>query len=153
MPDAYRRQAPAPLQKPSVPQVLAPWSVHWFSGSVPVGTLVHVPCVPVSAHDLQVPVQAVPQQKPCSQKPVMHSVAAPHAMPVGFFVQTPMTQTFGVTQSASTEHDVLQTPDPQVNAPHDDAVVDWQVPVPLQVRAGVKVEPVQLCGTQTVPLA
>jgi hypothetical protein len=32
-------------------------------------------------------------------------------------------------------------------------VVIWQVPVPLQVRAGVKVEPEQLAATQTVPLA
>jgi hypothetical protein len=37
--------------------------------------------------------------------------------------------------------------------PHDDAVVVWQVPVPLQVRAGVNVDPEQLCATQIVPLA
>jgi len=37
--------------------------------------------------------------------------------------------------------------------PHDDGVVVWQVPVPLQVRAGVNVAPAQLCGTQMVPLA
>jgi hypothetical protein len=120
---------------------------------VPVWTFVHVPCVPVSAHDLQVPVQAVPQHVPCSQNPVMHSVAAAQARPVGFLVQTPVTQTLGVTQSASTEHDVLHTPDPHAYVPHDDAVVDWQVPVPLQVRAGVNVDPVQLPATQIVPLA
>jgi hypothetical protein len=51
VPDAYRRQAPLPLQKPSVPQAAAPLSVHWFSGSCPAGTFVHVPTVPVSAHD------------------------------------------------------------------------------------------------------
>ena len=33
VPLAYRRQAPPPLQKPSVPQAAAPLSVHWFSGS------------------------------------------------------------------------------------------------------------------------
>jgi hypothetical protein len=47
----------------------------------------------------------------------------------------------------------LHTPDPHAYVPHDDAVVDWQVPVPLHVRAGVKVDPVQLCATQIVPLA
>jgi hypothetical protein len=30
-------------------------------------------------------------------------------------------------------------------------VTAWQVPVPLQVRAGVVVDPVQLAATQTVP--
>jgi hypothetical protein len=37
--------------------------------------------------------------------------------------------------------------------PHDDAVVVWQVPVPLHVRAGVYVAPEQVCATQIVPLA
>jgi hypothetical protein len=109
VPAAYRRHAPAPSHVPSRPQVDAPWSVHWFSGSWPVGTLVQVPAVPVSAQDWHVPAQAVAQQKPCSQKPVMHSEGAPQAMPVGFFVQAPATQTLGAVQSASAVHDVLHT--------------------------------------------
>jgi hypothetical protein len=32
-------------------------------------------------------------------------------------------------------------------------VTVWQVPVPLQVRAGVNVEPVQLAAMQVVPVA
>lgn len=32
-PLAYRRHPPPPSQVPSVPQLAAPWSVHWFSGS------------------------------------------------------------------------------------------------------------------------
>ncbi len=87
--------------------------MHWFSGSLPVGTFVQVPSVPASPHDWQVPAQAVAQQKPCWQKPVMHSDEAPQAMPVGFLVQTPATQTLGAVQSPSTEHDVLQTFVPQ----------------------------------------
>ena len=83
--------------------------MHWFSGSVPVGTLVHVPSVPASAHDRQVPAQAVPQHVPCSQNPVRHSVAEEQEVPVGFLVQTPITHTLGVVQSASAVHDVLQT--------------------------------------------
>jgi len=42
---------------------------------------------------------------------------------------------------------------PQVYAPHDAFVTVWQVPVPLQVRAGVSVEPVQLDATHVVPAA
>jgi hypothetical protein len=64
-----------------------------------------------------------------------------------------LTQTLGALQSPSTVHDVLQTFVPQLYVPHDDGVVVWQVPVPLQVRAGVNVVPAQLAATQTVPLA
>src|SRR5262245_2417837 len=109
VPAAYSRQPPVPLQKPSVPQLPVPWSLHWLSGSVPVGTFVQVPCVPVSPQDWQVPVHVVAQQKPCSHRLVMHSLAAAQAVPVGFFVHTPATQTLGAAQSALTVHDVLQT--------------------------------------------
>ena len=33
VPAAYRRQPPVPSQVPSVPQLGAPLSVHWFWGS------------------------------------------------------------------------------------------------------------------------
>jgi hypothetical protein len=33
VPATYLRQAPAPLHAPSFPQVAAPSSLHWFSGS------------------------------------------------------------------------------------------------------------------------
>jgi len=113
VPAVYSRQPPEPLQKPSVPQLFMPWSAHWFSGSVPVGTLAHVPSDPASAHDWQVPAQAVAQQVPCAQNPVWHSPGAPQAMPVGFFVHAPATQTFGAVQSASAVHEVLHTAAPQ----------------------------------------
>jgi hypothetical protein len=115
--------------------------------------LLHVPSEPASAQDWQVPAQAVAQQMPCSQKPDAHSEAAPQLLPVGFFVQAPATQTLGAVQSASAVQDVLQRLLPHAYAPHDDVVVVWQVPVPLQVRAGVNVDPVQLAATQVVPLA
>ena len=62
VPAAYFWQAPAPLQKPLLPQLAAPASVHWLSGSWPAGTLVQVPMLLGSAHDWQAPVQAVLQQ-------------------------------------------------------------------------------------------
>jgi len=39
--------------------------------------------VPVSAHDRQFPVHAVLQQTPWAQKPLLHSLPAPHAAPSG----------------------------------------------------------------------
>jgi len=108
-PAAYLRQPPAPSHMPSLPQVFMPWSVHWPSGSVPVGTLVQVPRFPATAHDWQVPVHVVAQQIPCWHSPVMQSPPAAHVKPVGFFVHAPMTQTLGAAQSASAMHDVLHT--------------------------------------------
>ena len=37
----WLRHAPAPSQVPSLPQVIAPSSEHWFSGSVPLAALMH----------------------------------------------------------------------------------------------------------------
>jgi hypothetical protein len=65
VPAAKSWQAPAPLQKPVVPQVEAPWFVHWPVGSEPpTGTGEQVPGLPDRAHDMHLPVQAVPQQTP-----------------------------------------------------------------------------------------
>ena len=62
VPLAYWRQAPAPSQVPSLPQLAAPSSAHWLSGSVPAGTSMHRPSLPAIAHERQVPVHAVAQQ-------------------------------------------------------------------------------------------
>jgi hypothetical protein len=100
------------LQVPSLPQVAAPASVHWFSGSWPLGTFMQVPSVPVIAHDLQVPVQALAQQMLCSQKPELHSPAPPQAAPIGFRPQLPLLQTLGDAQSVAVVHVILQAPVP-----------------------------------------
>jgi hypothetical protein len=154
VPIAYWRQAPPPSQVPSVPQVPAPWSVHWLNGSSPAATDAQVPTVPVKPHDRQIPMQAVAQQTPCSQKPELHSPAAPHVAPIGFLPQLPEMQVFGLVQSALVVQVVrhaavaLQTYGSQV-----DSDVVWQVPVPLHVRAGENVDPVQLAVWHTVPAA
>jgi hypothetical protein len=98
---------------PSVPQLGAPWSVHWFSGSCPAGTAAQVPTDPVSAHDWQVPVHALAQQNPCAQKPELHSAAAPHAAPIGFLPQLMALQLLGDVQSAVVEQVVLHALVPQ----------------------------------------
>jgi hypothetical protein len=154
VPIAYRRQAPLPSQVPSLPQVLAPWSVHWLNGSAPAATDAQVPTVPVRPHDRQIPTHAVAQQTPCSQKVESHSAAAPQVAPIGFLPQLPLMHVFGLVQSALVVQVVRHAPAvPQTYGLQVDSDVVWQVPVPLQVRAGEKVDPVQLAATHCVPAA
>ena len=85
--------------------------MHWFSGSWPAGTEVHVPTEPASAHDAQFPVHAVVQHTPCSQKFELHWLSAAHVAPTGSLPQLPVTQLFGATQSMAmvgAVHVVLQ---------------------------------------------
>ena len=67
-----------------------------------------MPPVPVSAQDMQVPVQAVWQQTPCAQMPLPQSVPAVQAAPSAFLPQLPPLQTFPAEQSAFEAHAVLQ---------------------------------------------
>jgi hypothetical protein len=97
---AYSRQLPVPSHAPSVPQLEAPWSAQWASGSCPAGTVEQVPLVPVSAQDMQVAVQAVWQQTPCAQIPLRQSGPAAHAAPSGSFPQLPLPHTLPLEQSA-----------------------------------------------------
>jgi hypothetical protein len=139
-----------------VPQVATAEVAHWVVGigAVPDGTLVQVPALPLSAHDMQVPVQALLQQTPCWQKPEPHSEALEQGFPGVFSVQAPELQTLGETQSASAVHEVLQTVAlPQVRFPGQaPAVTGLQVPAPSQVCAGVSVETLQAAATHCVPL-
>jgi hypothetical protein len=63
VPPAYTRQAPFPLQNPSVRQLAFPmsWQVPCGSGE-PFATLVQVPSALARPHDWQGPWQALPQQ-------------------------------------------------------------------------------------------
>ena len=49
--------------------------------TVPSAVGEQVPCLPGTAHDLQVPHDADPQQNPSVQLPLRHSAPAPHARP------------------------------------------------------------------------
>jgi hypothetical protein len=95
---------PLPLHEPSVPQVAAPWSAHWFNGSCPGGTDMQVPTEPVSAHDAQSPVHAVEQQTPCAHWFELHISAEVHGAPLGSFPQLMPVQLFGATQSPFPVH-------------------------------------------------
>jgi hypothetical protein len=114
--------------------------------------LVHVPTLPGTLHDRQVPVQAVPQQTPCSQKPELHSGPPPHAAPIGFLPQLPLRQLLGAMQSASLVQIVRQRPSlAQLNGVHDWPGVGEQAPIPSQRNADVSVNPAQAISWQTVP--
>jgi hypothetical protein len=153
VPVAYCRHAPAPLQKPSVPHVDAPASVHWFSGSWPAPTFAHVPSVPASAHDRQVAVHAVAQHTPCAQMPLAQSVAAAQLWPFGRLTHTPPEHTLGARQSPSTVHVTRHALPLHTYGSQDEDVAVRQVPIPLQVRAGVNVDALQVAATHTVPAA
>jgi hypothetical protein len=154
VPTAYLRHAPLPLQVPSVPQVAAPWSAHWPRGSTPAGTLLHVPALPDSAHDLQAPAQSVLQQTPWAQNPDWHSVPTPHVAPGGLRPQLPALQVAGAAQSASTEQVVRHWP----FVPQTYGVQSWlvalpQVPNPSQRASAVSFMPVHPAGWQRTPAA
>ena len=154
VPIACRRQPPLPLQNPSVPQLSAPWSAHWFSGSWPAGTAEQVPTVPVSAHERQVPAHAVAQHTPCSQNPALHSSAAPQAAPIGFLPQLMLAQVLGALQSDDVMHVVRHAPPvPHTYGSQVDGVAARQLPVPLHVRPGVYATPTQVGVAHVVPAA
>ena len=123
-------------------------------GAVPLATLLQVPRLPVIAHDLHVPVQALLQQYPCAQKPESHSLGVVHAVPIGFSVQRLALQMFGATQSAAAVQLARQADvrGSHVYAPHELVVAAAHTPAPLHTRADVAVDPVQERATHSVPL-
>jgi hypothetical protein len=151
VPLTYRRQAPLPSQVPSLPQVAAPASVHWFSGSCPAGTVEQVPPVPVSEHDMQVPVHAVLQQTPCAQNPLLHSPPAVHAAPSGFSPQLDAVQTLPLVQSALAVQLARQLPPLHTYGAHGWDEPGVQVPAPSQRPASVSVDPAHDCMPQARP--
>ncbi len=154
VPLGQSRQWPAPSHSPSVRQPPAPVAVHWVAGvgALPDGTGEQVPAEPASAHDRQVPVQAVSQQTPCAQNPDTHDAAVVQAAPGGSLPQLPLAQTLGATQSALVVQVALQAaPCRRRTACTWPSSPSRQVPAPSQVRACVNVDPVQEAAPQLVP--
>lgn len=118
-----------------------------------MGTLEQVPSAVASAHVLQVPLHAVSQQRPCAQKPELHSAAAVHVAPIGLSEHVVPLQMFGATQCASIEQVFLQMPIvvSHWNATHDWFVVVAQAPEPSHSRGGEYVDPVHDAATHCVP--
>jgi hypothetical protein len=112
-----------------------------------------VPSPPGTAQDLQVPVQAVEQHRPCAQKVELHSSLFPQVAPIGFLPQLLFTQLFGATQSASDVQVVRQVL-PSVahwNGVHGVLVAPEQVPSLPQVAVVVRVNPTHFSSAQTTP--
>jgi hypothetical protein len=99
---------------------------------------------------MQVPVQALLQQTPWAQNPVVHSVPSAQTAPGGLRPQEPLLQTAGGAQSASAVQALLQTEEPQRNGKHELEAGVTQAPAPSQVEPGVKVVPRQLAPLQGV---
>ena len=127
-----------------MPQVEAAVIVHWVAGvgACPAAMGEQVPAVPVRAHDMQVPAQALLQQTPWAQNPDAQAVPAVQRAPGGSLPQLLLTQELGETQSVFFEQVVMQAPVPHSNGSHMTVVAARQVPAPSQVRAWVSVEPV-----------
>ena len=86
----YFRQPPMPSHRPSRPQVDASCLGHWLSsaGGMPAGTGAHMPALPGTSHFWQVPLQALLQQTPSTQKPEPHSSAQLQRSPMPFLSTT-----------------------------------------------------------------
>jgi len=131
-----------PSHRPFVPQVEVADVAHCAAalGASPAGTALHVPALPVTAQDMQVPVQVVAQQTPCWQRFDEHSEAAAHVVPFGFSEQLPLLQAVGDTQSALVAQVVLQVLAvvSHVRLPGQfEVVTGLHVPAPSQVPGGV----------------
>jgi hypothetical protein len=157
VPDAYFWQAPLPLQKPLVPQVAAPVSVHWVVGLglLPPAIDVQVPTMPVRLHAVQMPVQAVLQQTLLTQNPETQAAPVVQAVPCESLPQLPVVvlQVAGVAQSAFAAQLLLHALlVPQAKGSQRVEVTALQLPAPSQVCAGVNVWLVQVAGAQVVVL-
>jgi hypothetical protein len=76
-----RRQTPAPLHVPSLPQALAESVAQTLRGSSPAGTGLQIPAEPARLQTEHNSVQGVPQQTPSTQYPLAHWEVAVQAAP------------------------------------------------------------------------
>src|SRR4051794_33164384 len=152
VPAAYCSHLPAPSHAPSVSQLGAPLSAHWFSGSCPAGTGEHVPSLPGTAHDWHVPVHALPQQMPCSQNPDVQSVGAAQLPPRPFFPQLPFRHRLPFEHCAFVVHVPKQTP-PVLHwkGTHVPGVGATHTPLPSQADLAVNAVPEHVLAAHTVP--
>ena len=85
-------------------------AAHWLCGSgAPFGTGLQTPMVPGSAHEKHVWLQAVLQQAPCAQNPLLHSLFRLHGVR-SLPPQVPLRQGRPLAQSSSLAQTVLQMP-------------------------------------------
>jgi hypothetical protein len=98
-----------PLQLPLVPHIAGPLSAQVARGSgTPAGVFVQRPREPGKPQKTQVPVQALSQQNPSTQKFERHSAALRQVCPFCFLPQEPFWQTLPPVQSVLTVQLALQ---------------------------------------------
>jgi hypothetical protein len=148
--------APLPSQWPVFPHEPAVPAAQPPAGSAsPCETAAQVPLgeEPVSAlvHAWQVPVQALPQQTPLAQKPLVHWSVAVQAWPFGRFpAQAPLWQSPLPQSASAVQVDGLHAVvDAQTTPPEQAAAAGVeQVPAPLQSPLGVSWPPLQETAPQ-----
>ena len=121
-----------------VPQVEAAIIMQVPDGSgAPAATVVHVPWLPATAHELHVPQLAAAQQKPSTQWVLRHSAPDRHDVPFSLrLVQEPDLHAYPAAHCVSSVHVVRQADVPQMY-PEQFAVAGVaQAPVPVQWETG-----------------
>jgi len=114
--DSHGRQAPLPLQVPSLVQSPAPGLLaaqRCLGSDWPLATLEHLPTLPATLQLLQSPpvlasAQALSQQTPSVQYPEAHWFPAEQAEPLLLTPQEPFTHVLGDLQSPSLLQLLLQ---------------------------------------------
>jgi hypothetical protein len=136
----YFSHPPAPLQLPSLPQGNNADVTHWLVVScLPAPMGVHVPAVPASVHETQVPSQAVLQQTPSfEQTPVWHWLVAVHEPPGPLRPQEPepieiVQVALGAQTLGAVQFPLQAAAEPHVLGKHDPAAGVAQWPAPSQV--------------------
>ena len=117
---------------------------------------VQVPEVPVSPHDMQMPVQVVLQQMPRAQMLLPHSIPSTQVPPFGLRPHEPsLPQTPGGAQSASAVQVALHVVAPQRNGKQEVGVGTRHDPAPSQVdwAVWVVVPAGQVAAPHEVPCA
>jgi hypothetical protein len=99
VPATWRRQAPAPLQKPSRPQLAGALAVHSLPGSAPAAMGRQSPDWPVRLQAEQRPGQAFSQQTPSTQAPDRQ--VAPDEQTLPFIANGEVSGRFGVSGAVS----------------------------------------------------
>ena len=110
-----------------------------------------VPIVPARLHAWHVPPQALLQQTPSSQKPVLHSAALAHATPPPFFAHVPPMQEKSVAQSAATAQVVAQALGPQMNGVHALTAPATHAPAPSHFPVARAVPALHIGDVHDVP--
>lgn len=94
----------------------------------------------------QVPQLMLPQQTLSTQAPWRHSVPVMHPAPSALRLQFPLWQVSGATQSVSVLQLVPHALPAQTNGAQPIGFAVAHDPEPLQLDAGVKVDPLHICA-------